>query len=431
MKKILGLSLVAATVLVGTMNAADEAGLSGDVRAMMHHGGQSYGKKADSSATAVSVASNIVYSSEKKNGMKFNIGFSVQGNVLDIGVENGQNSADEQSIDDNFINNILNAEIDTNAGTLIVGRQILDTPMAGPDDSRLVPDTFEAMTLVNTTAVADVTLIASQVTAMAGWDSPSLSTYTSMTSQLGTATEANGVTVLAAIYGKDALSASIYSYNIFNTTDTSGTTELNPISLNYLDAGYALDMGGMKINLAGQFEFLSATQTSSTAGVKDVDLGYTVFGAQADLALDMGLTLTGAFNSVTANDDFDSLFALVEVDKGTEIVLVDHKVRSGESLWLIAKKYNVRIQDIVAINKMQNARYIRPGQLLRIPMNGYKDTIKEQNENRKTYYTVRGGDTLSEIAEKNRTSVRNLKKWNGLRGDFIRVGQKLIIWKKA
>ena len=305
MKKILGLSLVAATVLVGTMNAADEAGLSGDVRAMMHHGGQSYGKKADSSATAVSVASNIVYSSEKKNGMKFNIGFSVQGNVLDIGVENGQNSADEQSIDDNFINNILNAEIDTNAGTLIVGRQILDTPMAGPDDSRLVPDTFEAMTLVNTTAVADVTLIASQVTAMAGWDSPSLSTYTSMTSQLGTATEANGVTVLAAIYGKDALSASIYSYNIFNTTDTSGTTELNPISLNYLDAGYALDMGGMKINLAGQFEFLSATQTSSTAGVKDVDLGYTVFGAQADLALDMGLTLTGAFNSVTANDDFD------------------------------------------------------------------------------------------------------------------------------
>ena len=431
MKKILGLSLVAATVLVGTMNAADEAGLSGDVRAMMHHGGQSYGKKADSSATAVSVASNIVYSSEKKNGMKFNIGFSVQGNVLDIGVENGQNSADEQSIDDNFINNILNAEIDTGAGTLIVGRQIIDTPMAGPDDSRLVPDTFEAMTLVNTTAVADVTLIASQVTAMAGWDSPSLSTYTSMTSQLGTATEANGVTVLAAIYGKDALSASIYSYNIFNTTDTSGTTELNPISLNYLDAGYALDMGGMKINLAGQFEFLSATQTSSTAGVKDVDLGYTVFGAQADLALDMGLTLTGAFNSVTANDDFDSLFALVEVDKGTEIVLVDHKVRSGESLWLIAKKYNVRIKDIVSINKMQNARYIRPGQLLRIPMNGYKDTIKEKNENRKTYYTVRGGDTLSEIAEKNRTSVRNLKKWNGLRGDFIRVGQKLIIWKKA
>lgn len=134
---------------------------------------------------------------------------------------------------------------------------------------------------------------------------------------------------------------------------------------------------------------------------------------------------------VTANNDFDSLFALVEVDKGTEIVLVDHKVRSGESLWLIAKKYNVRIKDIVSINKMQNARYIRPGQLLRIPMNGYKDTIKEKNENRKTYYTVRGGDTLSEIAEKNRTSVRNLKKWNGLRGDFIRVGQKLIIWKKA
>ncbi len=134
---------------------------------------------------------------------------------------------------------------------------------------------------------------------------------------------------------------------------------------------------------------------------------------------------------VNAAADFDSLFALVEVERGDEIVLADHTVRRGESLWLIAKKYGVRIKDIVSLNNLQSARYIRPGQILKIPVNGYSEKLPDIAENRKIYYTVRRGDTLSQIAEKHRTSVRKLKKWNGLRNDFIREGQKLIIWKNA
>ena len=130
---------------------------------------------------------------------------------------------------------------------------------------------------------------------------------------------------------------------------------------------------------------------------------------------------------------FDSLFALVKIEKGDEIVLVDHRVKRGESLWLIAKKYNVLIQDIVSLNKLQSARYIQPSQLLKIPINGYKDYDYTGTAvgSQKFYYTVKRGDTLSEIAEKNRTSIRKLKKWNGLRSDFIREGQKLIIWKST
>mgnify|MGYP002629922594 CR=1 FL=1 len=135
---------------------------------------------------------------------------------------------------------------------------------------------------------------------------------------------------------------------------------------------------------------------------------------------------------LTVSVDFDSLFSLVRIEKGDEIVLIDHKVRRGESLWLIAKKYNVIIQDIVALNKLQSARFIQPGQLLKIPTNGYQDAYTSTTvESQKFYYTVKRGDTLGEIAEKNRTSIRKLKKWNGLRGDFIREGQKLIIWKNA
>lgn len=44
-----------------------------------------------------------------------------------------------------------------------------------------------------------------------------------------------------------------------------------------------------------------------------------------------------------------------------------------------------------------------------------------------TYYKVKSGDTLSGIAKKFRVSVKQLKAWNGLKSDMIRPGQKLRI----
>lgn len=45
----------------------------------------------------------------------------------------------------------------------------------------------------------------------------------------------------------------------------------------------------------------------------------------------------------------------------------------------------------------------------------------------KVYYTVRSGDCLSKIASRYRTSVSRLKQLNGLRSDFLRIGQRLRI----
>jgi LysM repeat protein len=42
-------------------------------------------------------------------------------------------------------------------------------------------------------------------------------------------------------------------------------------------------------------------------------------------------------------------------------------------------------------------------------------------------YTVRSGDTLSEIARKNHTTVAKLKSANKLRSDIIKIGQVLVI----
>ena len=134
---------------------------------------------------------------------------------------------------------------------------------------------------------------------------------------------------------------------------------------------------------------------------------------------------------INISKDFDSLFALVDAPILDEVVFVDHKVKRGESLWIIARKYNARISDIVSINKLSDKSYIRPNQVLKIPTKAYDEYRKStQSRSKKIYYTVKRGDSLSEIAEKYRTSVKNIKKWNGLRNDRILVGQKLKIWIK-
>ncbi len=51
---------------------------------------------------------------------------------------------------------------------------------------------------------------------------------------------------------------------------------------------------------------------------------------------------------------------------------------------------------------------------------------KPVNYTRK-YHKVRSGETLSGIAQRYRCSVRQLQRWNGIRGSMIRVGQRLVV----
>lgn len=74
---------------------------------------------------------------------------------------------------------------------------------------------------------------------------------------------------------------------------------------------------------------------------------------------------------------------------------------------------------------------------LRLPVKKYTELLKApdpvspQQEPResgnKKYYTVKKGDTLSEIAQKNKTTVSQIKKLNQLKSDKIQIGQKLRV----
>lgn len=115
-----------------------------------------------------------------------------------------------------------------------------------------------------------------------------------------------------------------------------------------------------------------------------------------------------------------------------------YKVVSGDTLSGIAAKYGTTVSKIKSLNGL-NSDLIRVGQVLKIsgtatekPAQSVKpnesNNTSSTNTNQKTdSYKVVSGDTLSRIASKYGTTVKDLKSLNGLNSDFIYVGQVLKV----
>ena len=99
---------------------------------------------------------------------------------------------------------------------------------------------------------------------------------------------------------------------------------------------------------------------------------------------------------------------------------VEYQVRSGDSLWSIARSMGTTVLAIRAANSLSSDR-IHPGQLLRIPTGG------ERMAGGSLDYQVRSGDSLWEIARTHRTSVTRIRRENRLGTDVIRPGQVLTV----
>ena len=115
---------------------------------------------------------------------------------------------------------------------------------------------------------------------------------------------------------------------------------------------------------------------------------------------------------------------------------VVHRVRFGESLWTISKKYNVSIHDLAAVNKIRNRNKVRVGQKLNVPLKGGQ--VWGNNDNggppghSKRVYKVKRGDTLGQIAEIFGTRASKIRRWNNMKygSHLIHPGQRLVIWVK-
>ena len=96
---------------------------------------------------------------------------------------------------------------------------------------------------------------------------------------------------------------------------------------------------------------------------------------------------------------------------------IEYIVRKGDSLWSIAKKFNVTVPKIIEENNLITIN-LQIGDKLKIP--------KNKSQEQKTYI-VKAGDTLWSIARENNISVSELKDINSLENNLLAIGQELII----
>ena len=98
-----------------------------------------------------------------------------------------------------------------------------------------------------------------------------------------------------------------------------------------------------------------------------------------------------------------------------------HKVGSGDTLFNIAKRYDMNVADLIASNNIKG-NTIHTGQILKVAAAKGKQTAKASVQ--PVSYTVRQGDTLTDIARRFNVNVNDVRRWNN-NSSNIKPGQNI------
>lgn len=126
-------------------------------------------------------------------------------------------------------------------------------------------------------------------------------------------------------------------------------------------------------------------------------------------------------NTITVGQN---LKVKLDEEKPVEDYLI-YTVKSGDSLWKIANKYNTTVDTLMNINNLKGTTLTINQQLLIPKTENIEIDVKEEPKG--IEYTVKAGDSLSKIANSYGITVDRIKSANKLTGNTIYVGQKLLI----
>ncbi|RAW89309.1 murein transglycosylase D [Photorhabdus laumondii] len=94
-----------------------------------------------------------------------------------------------------------------------------------------------------------------------------------------------------------------------------------------------------------------------------------------------------------------------------------YKVRSGDTLSAIAKRFNISTRELQRLNNLKTARLLKIGQLLRV------------NNDNAIIYRVRQGDSIASIAKRHGINIKDLMNWNdGIKTTGIKPGIELTLY---
>lgn len=103
-----------------------------------------------------------------------------------------------------------------------------------------------------------------------------------------------------------------------------------------------------------------------------------------------------------------------------------YTVRRGDTLWGVARQHGVTVPALAAANGLAANSPLTAGARLQIPGGG---KATPPGESTRMTYTVRSGDTLTQIAGKFNVTVHQLLTWNQLpSSSVLRTGQRIVVY---
>lgn len=107
--------------------------------------------------------------------------------------------------------------------------------------------------------------------------------------------------------------------------------------------------------------------------------------------------------------------ASVEISNPSDYVI--YTIKKGDTLYNIAKTYNISLDELINFNE-QDTTLLNIGEQLLIPKKNNIENIS---------YVVKPGDTLYNLAKRYNISLENLKQANGLTNNLLKIGETIVI----
>ena len=202
---------------------------------------------------------------------------------------------------------------------------------------------------------------------------------------------------------------SLYSIARKYNTTVDEIKKLNNLSSNVLNIGQVLKIPSSESNNTG---------TSNTYVVKSGDSLYSI-ARKYNTTVDELKRLNNLSSNVLNIGQVLKIPSSESSNTGSNTgVSNTYVVKSGDSLYSIARKYNTTVDEIKRLNNL-TSNLLSIGQVLKIPSGSSTNT-----------YVVKSGDNLYSIARKYQITVDELKKLNNLSSNLLSIGQVLKVPKQ-
>ncbi|EJF07709.1 outer membrane porin, OprD family [Thiovulum sp. ES] len=290
MKKI---SLVVATLLVSssTLFAEDNKNnwtLSGNLRTAL----TSQAVESDDATTDIATGGWITLQTPVINNFRFTTTYYTSqimfGQNTDGWLHNNEGKS-YSFVGEAYISGELFSEDSIIGKTeIILGKKVIETPFADPDDMGMTPDIYE-VALIEINPIDNFKFVGGRVTAQAGYDAEIKNKFSDLT-------EGDGVSVLAGIYSNEETGISAQAWHYYlNDVDSSGMDQ----SLSYADASYSFGINeNLSFDIAGQYAFFKNLNVDEKDGsvigglleasVYDLSLGFAFNSATGDIEAQAG-----------------------------------------------------------------------------------------------------------------------------------------------